>query len=101
MFKRKQKLSPTPQRQVKSVYSDEIILENSLAKCDCEIYLPEPSLKPGVLKGSFLLRESGTILLGKICRVYLCSMPIPYSPADNTLLVKDIGQDNEVSIRFS
>ena len=97
MFKRKLKLSPKPQRQVKSVYSDQIILENSLAKCDCEIYLPEPSVKLGVIKGNYLLRESGTVLLGKICKVYLCLVPIPYSPSDNTLLVKDIGQDNEVS----
>ena len=101
MFKRKHKQNTPPRRQVKSVYSDQIILEDSLAKCECEIYLPEPSAILGIIKGNYLLRESGTVLLGKSCMVYLCSIPIPYSPLENTLLVKDIGQDNEVSWDFS
>ena len=90
-------VTPVQRRQIRSVYSDQIILDNSVAKCECEIYLPEPTVKFGTVKGNFLYRDSGTLLWGKNCMVYLCKVPVPYSPSDTTLLLKDIGQENEVS----
>ena len=99
MFRRRHKQnSPAkPVREVKSVYSDKIILENSLAQCECELFLPEPNVKFGTVHGNYLYRDSGTVLVGKNCIVYLCQIPIPYMPSETTLLLKDIGQENEVS----
>ena len=97
MFRRRHKHDLQKVREVKSVYSDQIILENSLAQCECELYLPEPNINLTTGQVSYLYRDSGTVMLGRNCLVYLCQIPVPYSPSETTLLLKDIGQENEVS----
>ena len=83
-----------------SFYSDQLIRDNSCARCGCELYLPYPSLDAIDTRGHLDVQGVGDEgpgpgpPLGKHCTVYLCEVPVLDS--NFVLTLEDTGQDAEV-----